>query len=378
MRFLYETQWLYVDHASRLPKAGDWFLFHVGDDSIVINRDRDGQINALHNSCRHRGSLICLEDSGNSRMLVCPYHSWSYDLKGALRQPRYMPEGFDVSQNSLKACHVRVLDGLIFINLSASDPPDFEELVGDMRPFIEPHRVQHAKVAARRSYPMQGNWKLIVENFFECYHCRSAHQTYVSVHDSLKLIAFGGGPGSSDDDLASQYLERLSEWERRTSEKGHVTGWFSDSGDGALFRSASRLPISENAKSETIDGEPAAPLMGDLTEFDGGQTIAIFNPISTVVSNNDYTITFRFTPRGPMATDIELTWLVAEDAEEGKDYSVDRLIQVWDITTKEDKVVCEANQRGVLSTAYRPGVYSSQERRIADLVAWYVRESARY
>ena len=103
--------WLCVGHVSRIPKKGDWFRFDVAEESVILVRGRDDEVRALVNVCRHRGSRVCYEESGNTRMLVCPYHAWTYDLDGRLRAARHMGADFDASSHALQQIHLRVLEG---------------------------------------------------------------------------------------------------------------------------------------------------------------------------------------------------------------------------------------------------------------------------
>ena len=117
-------QWHFVDHVSRLPNPGDYITYQFGDESIIIVRDKHGELHAHFNDCRHRGSLICLEPRGNSKRLVCPYHAWAYELDGRLSNARQMAEGFDAAQYGLHPCGVKVIEGLIFINLNPDGGAD--------------------------------------------------------------------------------------------------------------------------------------------------------------------------------------------------------------------------------------------------------------
>ena len=116
---IFFKQWVFVGHTSRIPNIGDYFLFDIGFESIIIIRDSNNIIRAHYNVCRHRGSRICLEKEGNKKLLVCPYHAWSYKLDGSIQSARLMDESFDQNNWSLNKCHVKVFEGLIFINLSS-------------------------------------------------------------------------------------------------------------------------------------------------------------------------------------------------------------------------------------------------------------------
>ena len=150
---------------------------------------------AHYNTCRHRGSLICLEEKGNAPKLICPYHQWVYEKDGSLFKSRLMPDDFDRSQFGLHPVKTHVIEGLIFISL-ASDPPDFKKVIKDYAPFLKPFRVDNAKVAYTKQYELRTNWKLVAENFRECYHCGPAHPEYCSAVIGANLRE------SADEELA--------------------------------------------------------------------------------------------------------------------------------------------------------------------------------
>jgi Rieske 2Fe-2S family protein len=147
---------------------------------------------------------------------------------------------------------------------------------------------------------------------------------------------------------------------------------FADDFDSPYFQSVSRVPVGNDYLTEAIGGTPVAPLMVSYGEYDFAQTAVTFNPLAHVIASSDHAVAFRFTPRGPSNTDVEALWLVRHDAVEGRDYDLDVLTRVWDITLQEDKVITENNQAGILSTQYTPGPHSEHETRISDFVAWYV------
>jgi phenylpropionate dioxygenase-like ring-hydroxylating dioxygenase large terminal subunit len=377
IRFIGETQWLLVDHASRIPRAGDYFIFKVGRESVIVVRDKQLHVRAFYNVCRHRGSLICLNSAGNASAFTCPYHAWTYDLTGRLIGASSMPSNFDKKAHSLRPVHVQVESGLIFLNFADGEPPSFDEFIAPTRPFLAPHDFDTAKAAVQIIYPTEANWKLVVENFLECYHCKPAHPTYCSVHSAEKLLALGAGPGSSSGDLAKRFEGELARWEDDTRKAGQVTGTFGDAFNSndftaPYFQGGGRAPIKSGYLTESLDGKPVAPLMGSYAAYDGGQTAIGFNPITYVMASNDHAVMFSFVPRGPLSTDVIATWLVRSDAEPLRDYDPKSLIAVWDITLKEDKTITENNQLGVLSRAYVPGMHSLHEKRISDFVSWYL------
>src|SRR5580704_15308376 len=146
-------KWIVAGHIDRLRRKGDYFLFKIGTESIIIVRSDDSTINAFYNVCRHRGSLICTESEGRVTRLTCGYHAWSYGLDGALLSARLMPADFSKQDNGLHRCRVRVFYGLIFINLSDEEPADFDDTFGDLAPHLDFHGFADAKIAHARSYP---------------------------------------------------------------------------------------------------------------------------------------------------------------------------------------------------------------------------------
>ena len=209
-RFVADHFWLMVDHESRIRKPGDYFVFEYGrGDSVIVVRDQAGTVKAFHNVCRHRGSRLCqhatehpsearadgkpvdprlsvvqLGPSGNTPVFRCPYHAWTYDLSGQLISlPNAMPDYFNKAENGLRPCHVQTAGGFIFINLSHEAPPDFETFIGNWREVCQEYGTDQLKIVARRQYPTKANWKLVVENFLECYHCGPSHtKSYFKVH----------------------------------------------------------------------------------------------------------------------------------------------------------------------------------------------------
>ncbi|HZU62919.1 MAG TPA: aromatic ring-hydroxylating dioxygenase subunit alpha [Novosphingobium sp.] len=367
------TQWLLADHESRIPEAGDWFTLDWADEQILLIRGEDGIIRGFYNVCRHRGSRLCLGASGQAKMLICPYHAWGYDLQGRLKGAPLMPAAFDKSAHNLKPVHVEVYEGLVFVNFAPGEPPAFAAFTARFDAYFRPFDLKATRIACRHTIPTAANWKLVVENFFECYHCKPSHPTYCAVHDPLKLLALGAGPGSGAAELVAQYAGKLSAWEAKRSKAGQGTGMWADEACTPWLQSAAHAPINEDFQTETLDGRPVGPLLGSLAGFDGGQMAGVFNVLSTVLINNDHAVLFRIVPRGPLQTDFEVIWLVSPAFDMADAAALDRLVEVWSVTAAEDKQITEDNQAGVLSAAYQPGPLSAQEARIGDFGRWYQR-----
>jgi Rieske 2Fe-2S family protein len=368
MRQVIGRKWLVAGHVDRVRNKGDYFLFKVGHESIIVVRSDETTIGAFYNVCRHRGSLICTEPQGRIARLTCGYHAWTYGLDGALLAARLMPADFRKQDNGLHRCHVRVFFGFIFVNLADEEPVDFDASFGDLAPYLDFHGFADARIAHSRSYPTSANWKLIVENFVECYHCGPAHPEFCSMHPPEALIAFGAGPSSGPQDAVDKYLPTLRAWEKRAAALGRHIGTVDDGPESSHLRLLLQRTIREGFESETQDGRPAAPLMGKRRGFDQGRMYLSFSPFTQLVATNDFAVLFLFTPRGPMQTDVDLYWLVDREAAQ---VDVEKMIWGWDRTTLQDKEITENNQAGIRSKRYQPGRYSEHERRVVTFHQWY-------
>jgi phenylpropionate dioxygenase-like ring-hydroxylating dioxygenase large terminal subunit len=362
-------KWIVAGHVDRVRRKGDYFLFKVGNESLIVVRSDESTIHAFYNVCRHRGSLICTEPAGRVSRLTCGYHAWTYGLDGALIAARLMPADFSKEDNGLHRCHVRVFHGFIFVNLSDRDPVDFDASFGDLAPYLDFHGFADAKIAFSRSYPTAANWKLVVENFVECYHCLPAHPEFCSMHPPEALVAFGAGPSSGPADAVEKYLPAVRAWEQRAAALGRPIGTVDDGPESSHLRLLLQRTIREGYESETQDGSPAAPLMGKRLGFDQGRMYLSFSPFTQLVATNDFAVLFLFTPRGTMQTDVDLYWLVDSKAAH---VDVEKMIWGWDRTTKQDQVITENNQAGILSRHYRPGCYSEHEKRVVTFHQWYL------
>lgn len=371
MQKIVMRKWLLVDHLSRIPEPGQFFLYEVGRESIIIIRENREKINAFFNVCRHRGSLLCLEKEGEKTSLICPYHAWSYGLDGALKSARQMPEGFDPGENGLRRCHLVVHHGFIFINLSSGGAPDFKDEFSVFEAQLDFHGFASARIAHKESYPTDANWKLIVENFFECYHCAPAHPEYCSRHPRDALIAVGAGPSSGPVDAVERFRPVMEEWEARASRLGRPLGSVDDDEHSSHLKFCQQRPHNQDIQSETQDGQPVACLMGKRSEFDYGRMHLSFSPFNHLIACNDFAALIVFTPRSAMRTDVDITWLVDGKADK---VDVERMIWIWDVTTKQDKVITENNQRGIRSSRYQPGRLSKLEHRVATFNQWYLNQ----
>ncbi len=373
MAHVISRKWLLAGHVSRIPNKGDYFLFRVGKEQIIVIRESADSVRAFFNVCRHRGSTICQTESGNLPRLVCPYHAWTFGLDGRLIAARLMPDDFDKAENSLFACHIRVFHGLIFVNLSEDEPVDFDATFGDFGPILDYHGISAARIAHAGSYPTTANWKLVVENFFECYHCVPSHPEFCSMHAQESIVAVGAGPSSGPADAVAAYAPKVKIWEDQARELGRPVGTIDEPPEKSHLRLLMQRMNKPDFASETQDGSAPAPLMGKRTVPDGGRMHLSFSPFSQIVADDHFAILFQFTPRGALETDVEMIWLVDGRASEAE-VDMDKMTWGYHATTTQDKVITENNQAGIMSSRYRPGRYSDQEGSVIKFQKWYLNQ----
>ncbi len=353
--------WLCVGHESRVRESGDWFRFDLAGESIIVVRGRDDRLRALVNVCRHRGSRVCYEEEGNTRMLVCPYHAWAYDLDGKLRAARQMGPSFDLSGRALHQIHLRILEGLIFVCFAPS-PPGLDDAEQTLAASLRRYGWATARVAHHETYSVDANWKLVTENYMECYHCAPAHPEFSRYHATEK----------PDDEVAELRAQAAQRAREMGIEVPLVGDWPVASAPDQEMVGCSHDATYPGSVTGSEDGGPLAPLMGDFTGYDGGFTYLDVGPASFFLAYPDHGLMYLFTPRAPQKTDMEVVWLVREDAREGDDYDRERLAWMWHVTSVADKRILDQNQKGVNSRYYAPGPYGPMEAQTRSFVEWYL------
>lgn len=360
VRKIFFRIWILAGHQSQVPNVGDFFVLRLAGESIIIVRSDDETINALVNVCRHRGSRVCLEDRGNAKRFVCPYHAWTYDLDGKLAGAPQVMESIDRDKYPLKRAQLRNFHGMLFINFDLN--ADFSPIAADFEPAIAPHDLSHTKVAHRQSYPIDANWKLAVENYCECYHCVPAHREFAVAHGNAR-------PRKRVAALKQEVLARATAC--GLSDAEFDASWDRSEAIGT-DRHFDRYPLLKGHVTGSRDGKPVAPLLGTITGYDGGATDFQIGALSYGLLYCDHVVLYRFAPTSVSRTDCEVIWLVRESAVEGKDYKLDDLTWMWDVTTRADKRIIQDNSRGVMSRFYEPGPYTPMEYYTRQFTEWYL------
>lgn len=357
---IWYRNWIFIASVAELPKSGSYVTVQLGAYPVVVVRGADDQIRAFHNVCRHRGQRLCAKAFGQTVKLVCPYHQWTYETDGRLLWARDMSPDFNAARHGLKPVHCASTAGMVFICL-AETAPDFLPVKAVADLYTGPHHPYDLKVAHQSRIVEGGNWKLVLENNRECYHCAGSHPALCrTFNDDPDLVG-------SDDSLSSPagaaHVNRCedaglpSRYVRSPEENWRLV----------------RIPFVGDAVSYTMDGKAAAPMLPGMPFANAGSLLFFHYPNTWNHFLSDHVLNFRVLPVSPTETEVVTTWLVHKDAVEGRDYDLNRLTEVWLATNDEDRRVVEENQAGINSPAYEPGPYSQkQESGVIQFIDWYL------
>ena len=335
---IFEAMWFCAVRSSDVAKPGDFKTVQIGRESIIVSRNRKGVARGFFNVCRHRGARVCSEESGSGkRSFQCPYHAWTYDLDGKLIAAPNLTKMPDIGREeySLHKAHVREWLGYIWVCV-AEEPPSFEDTVmgairsrlGDLES-IDHYSVESLQVGQRIVYDVKANWKLIVENFMECYHCATIHPELTEV-----LPEFADG-------LAAQYFV----------------------GHGAQF--------GDDVQGFTVDGSAGVGKIPGVDEDQDRRYFAVtVRPNVFLNLVPDHVIFHRMYPVAPDRTIVECDWLyLPEVVASGADLM--KSVQLFDLVNRQDFEACELCQSVTDSKKYaQGGVLVPSEHHIADFQNW--------
>ena len=363
MEQIFQKEWLFVGLSCEIPAKGNFITLQIGGSPITIVRGDQGQIRAFHNVCRHRGSKLCLAKQGKVAKLVCSYHQWTYELDGKLLYAgTNMGSDFDKSKFSLHPINCRTAGGYMYVSLS-DNPTNIDAYFDDLERYLEPYDLDNAKVAVQSTIIEEANWKLVIENNRECYHCDGSHPELLT---SLLEWDDTEDPRASDE-FRALVASKQALWEAEGIAYKHVSH-----GHGLRNRIV-RMPLKDGTVAMTQDGRAAcSKLMGRIKNPDLGSMRILHLPNSWCHAQGDHIVVFEVRPLGPQLTEVITKWVVNKEAVEGVDYDIDRLTYVWNATNNQDRNLVENNQRGVNSIAYQPGPYSeTYEFGVINFIDWF-------
>ena len=373
LEVFFRRHWICIGLECDVPEPGDATVIDIGKTSLIVLRDDDGDIRVMHNVCRHRGSRLLDPGKTIVSKLVCPYHTWTYELTGELSYAPHMGKNFDKECRSLKAVAFKSVGGLIYVCLSDNPPEDIERLIDVMAERLAPYDISNAKVAYESDVIEQGNWKLTIENNRECYHCSANHpELCVSFVD----LDFGFDPDAlSLEDRAqaeehfSLYAERTKRWEA----DGYPSAAVEQLVNCTTNFRTQRLVISGAGESQTPDATAAsAKLLGTILRKDLGD-MHLWGHNSWNHFMGDHAVVSIVIPLSADKTLVRTKWLVHKDAVEGIDYDLEKLTNVWIATTEQDAELVARSHAGIEDPAYVPGPYSPfSETNLDKFTSWYI------
>ncbi|HKW44637.1 MAG TPA: aromatic ring-hydroxylating dioxygenase subunit alpha [Candidatus Eremiobacteraceae bacterium] len=323
---VFSKRWLCVGRAEQIPNAGDYFLAELFGESLIIVRSNDGTVRAHFNVCRHRGTRMCEEKQGTfAGSIMCPYHAWTYGLDGTLLAARNMQtvEGFDKSRYPLAEAKLAQWEGFLFVNLAQSPAP-FERSFAPVLERWPQWTIGRLRAAKRIDYDLRSNWKLIFQNYSECYHCPLIHPAL----DKLSPSESGRNDLSEGDFLG-----------------GYMTF---------------RQPGTHG--SMTLTGHTVRPPVGNVSG-DNVERVYYYTifPSMLLSLHPDYVMAHYLTPLSFDRTLVSCEWLFDPDTMTKPGFDPSDAIEFWDMTNRQDWHVCELSQAGISSRAYAPGPYGNQE-----------------
>jgi Rieske 2Fe-2S family protein len=337
---IYWREWCVVGREEELPGPGDYVVKQVAGESIVLVRTRDGALAGYYNVCRHRGSQL-VPDCTAGRFaggIRCPYHSWTYTLEGELRTAPFLDEagGLARADLSLHPVGVSTWGGFLFVQLSpaeaAASGHTLARQLGGVPERLSRYPLAELRVARRISYDVRANWKVVLENYNECYHCGPVHP------ELCRLVPAFRDRGGSELD-----------WERGIPHR-----------DGAWTFTA----------SGTTNRRPFAGLSQDELVRHKGELIY---PNFMLSLSAEHVAAFYLFPHGPDRTTIVNEFLFHPTEMDRDDFAPADAVEFWDLVNRQDWAICESVQRGMSSRVFRRGFYAPMESWSLD-IRRYVRE----
>lgn len=320
---IFARRWLCVGREESILQPGDFFTRAIGRECIIVLRDRAGAVRAFFNVCRHRGTRLCEEAAGRfAGSIQCHYHAWTYSLEGRLLGAPSMDgvAGFDKTNYPLHDVPIALWEGFVFLSL-AHEPEPFDRVFRVLIGKFARYNLPRLRAARRIDYDVRANWKLIFENYSECYHCPTVHP---------ELVKLSPADSGANDLVNGPFLG----------------GFMTLPPDSGLTRTghACGLPV------------------GELPEEDRQRVYyySIF-PNLLLSLHPDYVMAHTLWPVSPERTRIECEWLFHSDAASQPGFDPDDGVSFWDMTNRQDWHVCELSQQGIASRAYTPGPYSPRE-----------------
>lgn len=336
--------WLCVGRSEELAEPRDYKVVDVGNQSILVIRDHEGQLHAFHNTCRHRGSVLranaCGRFSGNT--IVCPYHAWTYSLDGELKGTPHQLQSpdFHIQDFSLYRVALDTWGGFIFVNLIGEAAPPLVDSLNELTDEVANWSLEPMRVGRRIERTVACNWKIFWENFLECFHCPGVHPELCRI-----VPIYGRGLQAEDEDpnCPPELVGR------------------------------GMAPLAPGAVTWTLDGQTELPELPGLDDADRerGQSFGVLLPTLFVCAHIDYVRTVHILPLSPEKTRLVVEWLFSKEALEQGDAGLrERATALGVLVVEQDARACELNQRGLRCLQHERGVLVPQEYDVLNFHHW--------
>jgi choline monooxygenase len=332
---IWRKVWNFLGSADHIPNPGDYFTVNFAGTPLIILRDEDSKLHAYVNTCRHRGSEL-LEGEGNCKLIVCPYHSWTYELNGRLRGAPEMEKtiGFEKGENGLIPIRLDTWGGFIFVTFD-NDAPPLSEFLGELPQKLAPYNLEGMALVRRKSYDIACNWKLFVENAKESYHIATVHKSTINKYASAKAAGYWV------EEPKGEYVITFAQHE----------------GSMALLKDAKGFPTIE-----TLVGRREAT----------GTYAPLIYPSTYLACTIDCAWYLEMHPLGPDRTRMIHGALFPKKRLERPDFDevVKNYYTRWDLTIEEDIIASERQQKGVDTSYSIPGRFSYREPLVHEIDNW--------
>ena len=349
---IWYRNWVYACRSDEVAAKRGFRTFEVGDQKILLVRGDDGVLKGFHNTCRHRGALLCREREGTlkSPAIVCPYHAWTYGLDGELKRTssKAYPQGFELADHSLYGIKVREWSGFVFVALS-EDPPAFERMFDTPLSRLDAWPLKDLILGHTLEKTVHSNWKIFWENYNECLHCPSVHPRLSNL-----VPIYGRGLLEERDDPQ----------------------WSDHRGDSdPKYRGGLRVGAATWSNDGNLAGREFPGLSAEDRKL--GHVYMTGLPSMFIVGHVDYVRVVRLLPLDPERTQMRVEYLFSPQTLASRGFDMANVVEFTNLVMTEDADVCELNQQGLHAAPHARGVVMPEEYVIRQFHEWVAAELIR-